>query len=489
MSPTSSEIEHHRVAIVGAGFGGIGAAIRLTQAGIDDVVILERGHTLGGTWRDNTYPGCQCDVPSHLYSFSFAPKPDWSRSFAEAGEIQDYLQECADRFDVRKLMRFDCEVLDASWDTDTQRWCLLTSQGELTADFVIAAQGPLSERSIPALNGIDTFAGVTMHSAQWRHDVDLTGKRVAVIGTGASAIQIVPSIQPTVGHLDLYQRTAPWITPRFDREIPGWKKKAYARVPGLQKAARAWIYWTRELLVLGLEKDRRFLKPPKRVALAHLHSQVKDPVLREKLTPTFEVGCKRILLSNDYYPALTQPNVEVITDGIAEVRPHGIVTTDGVEHPCDVIVWGTGFKVTDHPIAQHVHGAAGHSLATQWSKGMEAYRGTTIAGFPNLFTLVGPNTALGHSSIIFISEAQLPYVLGAMREVERRGKRSFDVRPEVQHDYNRALAAQLERTVWNGGCSSWYLDERGRNTTLWPTFTFRFKKLLSRFDPEAYTFH
>ncbi len=480
------EVEHHRVAIIGTGFGGMGAAIALKQAGHHDIVLLERASTLGGTWRDNHYPGCQCDVPSHLYSFSFALKPDWSRSFAEAGEIQEYLQETADRFDIRRHMRFDSEVLSCTWLAEQQRWHVVTASGELTAQFVIGAWGPLSEPAFPDLPGLDTFEGPAMHSAQWDHDVDLAGKSVAVIGTGASAIQIVPSIQPTVGHLDLYQRTAPWVVPRPDRPIKPWLKKAYARVPGLQRLARAAIYWNRELLIFGFAKHPVLMHLPRRLARAHLRHQVPDAALRATLTPTFDIGCKRILLSNDYYPALTQPNTAVVTAGIAEVRPRSIITTDGVEHPTDVIVYGTGFHVTDHPMADRIVGADGHSVAVAWSKGMEAYRGTTVAGFPNLFALVGPNTGLGHTSIVFMIEAQLQYVLDALRQLDARGIATFDVRPEVQGAFNDDLAQQLEGTVWNSGCASWYLDERGRNTTLWPTFTFRYRQLMARFDAESY---
>ncbi len=487
--PDAGAPTHHRVAIIGAGFAGLGAAISLTQAGHRDLVVLERASTLGGTWRDNQYPGSQCDVPSHLYSFSFAPKPDWSRSFAEAKEIQQYLQDTADRFDVRRHIRFGTEVLDASWDAAMQRWEITTSGGTLSADILIGAYGPLSEPAIPALPGIDTFSGVAMHSAQWNHDVDLTGKRVAVIGTGASAIQIVPSIQPVVGHLDLYQRTAPWVVPRPDREIKPWLRRAYRRVPGLQKLARAAIYWNRELLVFGFSKHPRLMRLPRKVALEHLARQVSDPELRASLTPTFDIGCKRILLSNDYYPALTQSNSSVVTDPITEVCEHAIVTADGVEHPTDVIVYGTGFHVTDHPVAQRIHGADGHSLAVAWSKGMEAYRGSTVAGFPNFFTLIGPNTGLGHSSLVFMIESQLTYVLDCLRTLDERGARTFDVHREIQDAYNDELATQLDQTVWNAGCASWYLDERGRNTTLWPTFTFTYRSMLRHFDADAYDLH
>ncbi len=478
---------HVRVAIIGTGFAGLGMAIKLMEAGEHDIVLLERADEVGGTWRDNTYPGCQCDVPSHLYSFSFAPNPRWSRSFAPQDEIRDYLRRCAEDFGVLPHCRFGHEVLDTQWDHDAQRWEITTSQADFTADILVSGHGPLSEPAYPVLEGLDRFQGTTFHSATWDHDHDLRGERVAVIGTGASAIQFVPAIAPTVGHLDLFQRTPPWIVPRADRAISARTQRLLARFPSLQRTARGSIYWTREMMVVAMAKRPRLMRFPEKLARSHLEAQVADPALRAKLTPTYAVGCKRILLSNDYYPALTRANVDVITDGIAEVREHSIITRDGAEHQVDTIIFGTGFRVTDHPIAQRLHGADGRSLAEHWEGSMGAYLGSTVAGFPNFFMIAGPNTGLGHTSMVVMMEAQFAYILDALDTMKRRGVTSMDVRPEVQQAFVDEMQSELAATVWGSGCASWYLDKEGKNTTLWPTFTFSFKKRTSRFDPQSYT--
>jgi cation diffusion facilitator CzcD-associated flavoprotein CzcO len=483
-----------RIAIIGAGFGGLGAAIKLKQAGIDDFAVLERADDLGGTWRDNSYPGCACDVPSHLYSYSFAPNPDWSRAFSSQPEIQAYLQRCADQFGIRPHLHFADAVNEARWDDDAKRWRLNTARGEFSAQVLIAAQGPLSDPSLPAIAGLSTFAGTTFHSATWRHDYDLTGKRVAVVGTGASAIQFIPYVQQRAAHLTVFQRTAPWVMARRDRAINEWEKKLYRHAPAAQRALRAGIYWGRELMVPALTGNERMLALGEKLGRKFLHEQVRDPVLREKLTPHFRLGCKRVLLSNDYYPALIQPNVEVATDSIVEVVPEGIVTrsADGERtvHRVDAIIFGTGFHVTDVPIAAKLTGKDGRTLREHWDEGgMSALHGATVAGFPNLFLLIGPNTGLGHNSIIFMIESQLTYVLGALRAMEQTQAATLEPRPAVQEAYNAQIQEQLRATVWNtGGCSSWYLDERGRNTTLWPTFTFRFRNLVRRFKPADYQF-
>ena len=479
---------HHRVAIIGAGFGGLGSAIALRRAGIDDLVILERADDVGGVWRDNAYPGIQCDVPSHLYCFSFEPKPDWSRSFGVGDEIRQYLEHCADRYGLRGSIRFGTTVADARWDDVAQRWELDTDRGAITADIVVAAIGGLSEPAIPELPGIESFEGTAFHSAGWRHDHDLTGERVAVIGTGASAIQFVPEIQPRVGHLDVYPRTPPWVVPRLDRPIPVRTQERYRRHPWLQRAARSSIYWGRELLVLGFTKYPSLLRRGEDGARKLLEAQVEDPELRAKLTPSYSLGCKRVLLSNDWYPALTQPNVDVVTDGIAEVRPHSIVTTDGTERPIDTIIYGTGFKATTHPAHEHLHGRDGRSLAECWGDGgMAAYKGTTVAGFPNLFLITGPNTGLGHSSMVFMMESQFSYLVDAVRTMDGLGIGTIEPRPDVQAAHNEHLQERLARTVWNtGGCASWYLDAEGRNPTLWPGFTWQYRLALRRFDAGAY---
>jgi cation diffusion facilitator CzcD-associated flavoprotein CzcO len=478
--------EHHRVAIIGTGFAGLGMAIRLKQAGIEDFVVLERADDVGGTWRDNTYPGCQCDVPSHLYSFSFAPNPEWSRTFSRQEEIWDYLRECAERFGINPHVRFDHEVLEAAWDDESSRWCLQTPHGELTADVVVSGTGALSEPSIPSVPGLEDFEGAAFHSARWDHDFDLEGKRVAVVGTGASAIQFVPRIQPEVESLHLFQRTPPWVLPHSDRPITDRERGAFRRLPLLQRLTRSAIYWARETFVLNFV-NQRVAKLPERIGRRHLRRQVPDPELRRKLTPSYTFGCKRALISNDYYPALAEPNVEVVTDGIAEVRPHSIVGADGTEREVDAIIFGTGFRVHDMPVIERVRGRDGLTLAERWRDSMQAYVGTTIAGFPNFFMLLGPNTGLGHTSVVVMVEAQIAYVLDALHAMDQRGWQSIEVREDALLAYNQRIQEGLRGTVWNdGGCASWYLDGSGRNSTLWPSFTWRFRDRTRRFDPAPY---
>jgi cation diffusion facilitator CzcD-associated flavoprotein CzcO len=478
--------EHHRVAIVGTGFSGLGMAIRLKQEGEEEFVLLERADDIGGTWRDNTYPGCRCDVPSHLYSFSFAPNPNWSSTFSPQAEILDYLRDCAERYGVMPHIRFGAELESAAWDNDEQLWQIETSQGPITADILVAAQGPLSEPSLPNVRGIDSFEGAAFHSADWDHDHDLTGERVAVVGTGASAIQFVPEIQPKVAKLHVFQRTAPWVIPHRNRPLRSWERALYRVFPPAQLAMRAGIYWARELFVLQF-RHRRIGRLLERIPLRHLHEQIEDPELRRKLTPDYRMGCKRILPADTWYPALAQPNVEVITGGVTEIRPNSVVADEGTEREVDTIIFGTGFHVTDVPIANRVVGRDGRTLAEVWQGSMQAYKGTTVAGYPNLFFLVGPNTGLGHTSIVFMIESQVDYVLDALRAMRRRGAHTLEVREEAQAAYNAELDRMTGDTVWvTGGCTSYYIDRNGHNSALWPTYTWPFRRRLREFDPAAY---
>jgi cation diffusion facilitator CzcD-associated flavoprotein CzcO len=479
---------HVRVAVVGSGFSGIGSAVSLKRQGIDDFVLLERASSVGGTWRDNTYPGCACDVPSHLYSFSFAPNPDWSHVFSRQPEIRAYLEEVTDEFGVRPHLHLDTDLVAGAWDDAAMLWRLETSRGPFTADVLISGCGGLVEPALPDVPGVEDFTGPAFHSARWDHEVDLTGKRVAVIGTGASAIQFVPAIQPGVEQLVLFQRTPPWIVPRRDREYPQKQKELLRKHPALQKTARLGQYWFRELSLLAFTRDGRLRAVAEKEARKHLEAQVPDEALRARLTPDYAIGCKRVLVSNDYLPAVSQPNVQLVTSGITRVTPTGVVDADGVEHEVDVIVYGTGFHVMDIPVAHRLTGRDGHTLAEEWAKtGAEAHRGTTVAGFPNLFLLLGPNTALGHSSVVFMIEAQIAYVMKALKALDSYRVRALEVRREAQDAYNAELHAQLDRTVWNaGGCRAWYRNADGKNFTLWPTHTFTFRKQLSRFDAESY---
>ncbi|WP_418957529.1 flavin-containing monooxygenase [Streptomyces tritici] len=480
--------EHVRVAVIGSGFGGLGAAVRLRREGITDFVVLERADSVGGTWRDNSYPGCACDVPSHLYSFSFAPNPDWPRTFSGQRHIRAYLEHVADTFGIRPHLRLNREVLGMTWDADELRWDIETNDGRFTADVVVSAAGPLSDPKIPDIPGLDGFPGKVFHSARWDHDYDLRGKRVAMIGTGASAIQIVPAIQPEVGRLTLFQRTPAWVMPRMDRAITGFERWLHRTVPVTGTLRRGLLWGIRELQVGAFTKHPGELGLVENLAKANIARAVKDPALRAKLTPSYRIGCKRILLSNTYYPALAQSNVDVVAAGLREVRGSTLVASDGTETEVDAIVFGTGFHVTDMPIAQRVVGADGITLAESWKDGIEALRGATAAGFPNFMTIIGPNTGLGNSSMILMIESQLNYMADYLRQLDVLGGRAaLAARPSAVGAWNRTIQSRMQRTVWkSGGCDSWYLDANGRNTTLWPGTTGEFRRQTRTVDLAEY---
>jgi cation diffusion facilitator CzcD-associated flavoprotein CzcO len=487
--PEHHRPEHHRAVIVGAGFAGIGASVALAGRGTEHV-IFERAGELGGTWRDNQYPGCRCDVPSHLYSFSFALNPEWSETYSPQPEIQAYLQRTAAAYRVTERIHFNRDVLGADWDPAGQRWRLATSAGPCTTDVLLLANGPLAEPALPDLPGADRFEGPAFHSARWRRDLDLAGRRVAVIGTGASAIQIVPAIQPLVARLTVFQRTAPWVLPHSNRRITDTERAIYRRVPAAQRLVRQGIYWSREAVAAPLLRSGPLLSRFERLARRHIASQVHDAELRAKVMPDYRPGCKRLLPSDDWYPAIQQPNVELLADKIVEVGPDRIFTADGREVPVDTIVFATGFRVTDNPVAERIRGATGRTLAERWSAtGMQAYLGTTVPDFPNLFLLAGPNTGIGHTSLVFMIEAQLAYVMGALDDMARRGASSIELRQGVLDQWTHEIQAKAAGTVWNtGGCASWYLDAEGRNTTIWPDYTFRYRRLTRHFDATCYRF-
>ncbi|MEU2656533.1 NAD(P)/FAD-dependent oxidoreductase [Streptomyces sp. NPDC007325] len=480
--------EHVRVAVIGSGFGGLGAAVRLRREGITDFVVLERADSVGGTWRDNSYPGCACDVPSHLYSFSFAPNPDWPRTFSGQRHIRAYLEHVTDTFGLRPHLRLNHEVERMEWDADELRWRIETTAGSFSADVVVSATGPLSDPKIPDIPGLDGFTGKVFHSARWDHDYDLRGKRVAMIGTGASAIQIVPAIQPEVARLTLFQRTAPWVMPRMDRAISGPERWLHRKLPLTATLRRGILWGIRELQVGAFTKHPGELGLVEKLAKANIAKAVKDPVLRAKLTPSYRIGCKRILLSNTYYPALAQPNVDVVSGGLREVRGNVVVGSDGSETEVDAIIFGTGFHVTDMPVADRVFGADGRSLAEHWKDGVQSLRGATVDGFPNWMTIIGPNTGLGNSSMILMIESQLNYLADYLRQLNVLGGRSaLAARPSAVHAWNRKVQNRMERTVWKaGGCDSWYLDANGRNTTLWPGTTGEFRRETRLVDLSEY---
>ncbi|MFC3849899.1 flavin-containing monooxygenase [Corynebacterium hansenii] len=526
----NNSVQEIGVLIVGAGFSGLAAGTRLRKAGIEDFRIIDRGHDVGGTWRDNTYPGAACDVPSHLYSLSFAQEFDWSRSFGTQPEIAEYQRSVAVEQGLYPHLLFRTEMIDARWDEAAGRWLVKTREvpqhdddrrtvvatsGEMadrvfgggsaqesgeeaaaaaepeittwSARDLILGVGALCEPRLPDIEGIEEFEGTIFHSARWDHDVDLRGKRVAVIGTGASAIQIVPQIAPIAGHLDVYQRTAPYVIPRLDRAYMGWERAALRNVPGLRRVVRAQDYFFRELQVPGLTKNEKLMAPIKFVALQQLRRQVRDRELREKLTPNFTIGCKRMLISNNYYPAIASDNVDLVTDPIQRVNAHSITTADGTERPIDVLIVCTGFHVTDSPTFALVHGRSGESLAEMWGRnGMAAHKGTTIHGFPNLSVLMGPATGLGHTSMIYMIESQMNYVMEMLKTKRRHGADVAEVSERAQEEWNDWVRERLPGTVWVSGCGSWYLDEHGNAPAVWPSWTWKFRAKTKKFDASSY---
>ncbi|HEX5512046.1 MAG TPA: NAD(P)/FAD-dependent oxidoreductase [Actinomycetales bacterium] len=467
---TTSAPERHEAIIVGTGFAGIAMAIRLRQDGVQDVILLEKADDLGGTWRDNRYPGCACDVPSNLYSYSFAPKPDWDRAFAEQPQIWDYLREVASRFGVDRLMRFSQHVTEARYDEKTALWHLRTSAGDRYATpALVLATGALSTPSKPHLPGLESFSGTVFHSAEWPDGDDgLTERRVAVIGTGASAVQFVPAIAPRTKHVTVFQRTAPWILPKLDRHFSQREQLLYERFPMAQKLVRAGVFTRLESRVLAFTAHPRAMEMAEKVALRHLERQVSDPELRRKLRPDYRIGCKRILLSNDYWRTFERDDVTLVTDGVSRIERGAVVDGAGRRHEVEAIVLGTGFRVTEPYEDLRITGVGGRTLAEAWRDGMEAYLGVAVAGFPNMFLLVGPNSGLGHSSMVFMIERQVEYVIKTLRLKRARGAQAVAVRGEAQRRFVAEMDRRSSHTVWTSGCKSWYLDRFGRNRTLWP---------------------
>ncbi len=473
-----------RIVIIGAGFGGLGTAAELLRHGFTEVTVLEKADDIGGVWRDNTYPNAACDVPSNLYSWSFARNPDWGHRYSRQAEILDYIHRVARELGIRDLVRTGVEVTGAAYDDATTTWRIETDTGEtLTADFLVAAVGQLSRPHIPDLPGLDAFTGPAFHSARWDGDIDLAGKRVAVIGTGASAIQFVPGIQPVVGHLTVFQRSAPYIVPKPDIAYSGARRGLYRRLPFTQAFGRnlTWV------LSEQLNKSLTGTAPTKKLMEAGWHAllraQVRDPRLRAKLKPDYPIGCKRLLFSNDWYPALVQPNVEVVTEGVVEVLPHGVRSSDGVVHEADVIIYGTGFAATEFLAPMKIQGAGGTSLDDAWAHGARAYYGICVPGFPNLGLVYGPNTNLGGSSIINMMESQSGFIRQLVEQVRDGG--SIAVRRETEDEYDAEVQRRLADSVW-GGCANWYRDTEGRITTNWPGTVTEYKQRTARVDPAAF---
>lgn len=476
------------IIIVGTGFSGQCMAIRLREAGFSSLLLLERAQSVGGTWRDNHYPGAACDIPSHLYSFSFELDPDWSRVYPGQREIEAYLQRSAERHGLLDKIRFGTRVTGARFEPDRQIWRVETSRGPLRARILILGTGGLSEPVTPSLPGLERFGGRHFHSARWDHGYALEGRRVAVVGTGASAIQFVPEIVSRVQRLHVFQRTPPWVVPRQDQAFSPLRKALNRHVPGFMRLNRWRLHWLHELSALGTVVDPRFMALGMQVAQRHLRQQVPDAALRERLTPDYVMGCKRILISDDWYPALQRPQTELVSEAIDRVEPEGIVTRDGRLRPVDAIIFGTGFQATEALSKLKIFGRLGVELNEAWRSGAEAYVGASVSGFPNLFLITGPNTGLGHNSMVFIIEANVAHIVGALRRARAQGATVIEVKREVQASYNRGLQQRLRRSVWTTGCKSWYQDARsgGKITTLWPGFSTQYWARARHFDAADY---
>ncbi len=479
MTKTSPSAAPLRVLIIGAGFAGMGLAIQLQRAGIGDFLLLEKASELGGTWRDNRYPGAACDVPSHLYSYSFEAKTDWSRKFAPQAEIFAYQQHCADKYQLRPRIRFNREVASAVFDAEAGLWQVTCTDGEtFSAQALVTACGQLNRPLLPRIAGLDSFAGEAFHSARWNAEYDLAGKRVAVIGTGASAIQFIPQIAPQVAQLHVFQRSAAYVLSKPDRAYRPWEIALMSRMPWLQKVDRGLKYLQHESRVLAFTVFPKMMKGMQFLFRQNLKRGIQDPAFRQRLVPDYPMGCKRILISNDYYPALERANVEVVNEDIEAVTATGVRTADGREREVDAIIYGTGFAATDFLAPMHITGLGGRELNAAWKEGAEAYLGISVSGFPNLFILYGPNTNLGHNSIIYMLESQFAYVLGCIQHLQ--GLRYLDLKPQVQAQFNQQLHKDNEHSIWQQGCTSWYKTASGKNTNNWPGFTFTYRQQTRR---------
>jgi cation diffusion facilitator CzcD-associated flavoprotein CzcO len=474
------------IAVVGGGFGGVGAVVMLRRAGYRDVTVFEREPRVGGVWQANTYPGAACDVPSHLYEFSFAPNPRWSRRYAPQAEIQAYLTDVAARHGVLDRIRTGTEVTAARFDEQRGRWVLSTSAGEHEADVLLTACGQLSVPSVPPLPGLDQFAGPSFHTARWRHDVPLDGKRVAVLGTGCSAIQAVPEIQPIVSQLDIYQRSPGWTFPKMDFVYRERTKRLFERFPALQRLDRAATFWFMEAGALGMTSQRWMLKPFRAIAQRQITSAIDDPELRRKVTPPDEIGCKRLMLTDEWYPTLTRPNVSLITDPIESVTAGGVRTADGIERPADVLVLATGFKTHGFVAPIEITGTDGRTLAGEWASVPRAYLGMSVPKFPNLFLIYGPNTNGGTGSVIFTIEAGMGHVIAALRELEQSRATTIELRRDAADAFDRELRAALQGTVWHAGCTNWYVDAQGNDPNQWPWTWSRYRRRTAAIEPGVY---
>lgn len=483
-----SAVKHiHDTLIVGAGFTGLGTAIKLQHAGVDDIVIVERNSRVGGTWRDNTYPGVACDIPSLLYSFSFVKNPSWSRAYPSGAEICDHIEDLTDQYGLRSLIRFDTEVTGLSFDEQAGVWSVNTHGGkQIQARTVILASGPLADHKLPDIRGIDTYRGHKIHSAAWDHDYDFAGKRVAVIGTGASAVQIVPELVKTAAAVKVFQRTPGWVLPRLDVSMPTAVREIFAKVPATQALARQALYWGHEASAAALVWNTPASQLVARLGKAHLRRAVADPWLRRQLTPDFIPGCKRMLVSSDYYPALQRDNCKLIDWPIATLSPVGVRTSDGIEHHVDAIVFATGYDVHLSGPPFPVAGLDNRSLQQDWRGHAEAYKSASAHGYPNLFFMTGPNSGPGHNSLLVYVEGQIDYAVAGVTTILRRNLRYLDVRADVQRRYNDRMQKRLTRTTWMSGCNSWYLTDDGFNASMYPGFATQYLRQMRQFRFQDY---
>ncbi|MFZ3193546.1 MAG: NAD(P)/FAD-dependent oxidoreductase [Moraxellaceae bacterium] len=473
--------------IIGAGFAGLGTAIRLKQAGMQDFLILERAEQVGGTWRDNTYPGAACDIPSNLYSYSFAQNPNWSRGFSGSSEILGYIHHLVSHFELDTKIRFQQQVTGMQFDSDRGLWQVHLAQGAFyQARTVVSAAGPLSNFSLPNITGLADFKGKKIHSAAWDHQYDLTGKRVAVIGTGASGIQIIPELVKTATHVKVFQRTPAWVVPRPDYKTPEWNKLVFRKIPTAQTALRQALYWTHESMALAVIWNSPLTVVAQTLANSHLKRQVADRWLRRQLTPDFKIGCKRVLVSNDYYPALQQPNCKLITWPIVKITENGIQSMEGVEHLVDCIVFATGFDVSKSGTPFPITGINGRQLGDEWARGAQAYKSINVAGYPNLFFTFGPNSGPGHNSALVYMESQIDYAVKAIQTILGKNLKALDVKPDAQNQYNQDIQRRLAKTNWNSGCKSWYLTEDGFNATMYPGFATQYAKQMKHLNLSDY---
>lgn len=458
--------------IIGCGMSGICAAYQLQKAGYKNLAILEKSGGIGGTWNDNIYPGSGCDVPSHLYSYSFKLNPDWSRVFSRQSEIKAYFENCVEEFGLKEKIHFNTEVVAATFNEETAQWQIYSKDGQSwSAPIMVMGVGQLNLPKIPDIRGLDAFKGPSFHSARWDYDVDLKGKKVAVIGTGASAVQFIPEVAKDAAHIDLYQRSPNWMIARGDKAYKPWLKWVFRHISPIMRAYRMWIYWKLEARFAGFHKEAWIGHILKRESMKHLKAEIHNPELRKQLTPDFPVGCKRILISDDYYEALCKDNIDIVSQPIDHIEENSIITNDGKRHEADLLIFGTGFQATGFLSPIKITGRKGRDLHQSWTQGAEAYRGTTVAGFPNMFVLYGPNTNLGHNSIIFMVERQVEYMMKLLTHAKKKQARWVDVKADVMDRYNAEMQEQLKQSVWDADCGNWYKTSSGKITNNWPSWT------------------